>query len=221
MALSPRFTQLFCPRSPTGWDVVPLKLWLRQCRVSSEVLLSARDLLSRFVAPSELPSELNDVPEGQADAEYRMRGLIEWCDRQAQKQISASSVPVPPQPAPVAAGTNQSAAPKGERTPKRMVQDEANAKAMKLAKADTRFAKAPTVRRWAKAIGCSTGLVVKLPFWLECQKRLGKSNRSAKPKSVSLTDGVTATLGQNDPELERLIGEQKTDDKGGRRRASV
>jgi hypothetical protein len=92
-----------------------------------------------------------------------------------------------------------------------MDRDVANAKAMKLAQSDTSFAEAPRVRRWAKAIGCSTGLVSALPFWKACQKKIGKVNAAKKPKVVALTDVVAATVGQLDPELERLISEQQAD----------
>jgi hypothetical protein len=100
---------------------------------------------------------------------------------------------------------------KSKQQKKRLTCNEANEKAMRLARSDSSFARAPTIRRWAKAIGCSTGLVSKLPFWQKCKAKLGSKESAKRPKVVAFTKPLEDTLGQDDPELKRLIEEQEAD----------
>jgi hypothetical protein len=73
--------------------------------------------------------------------------------------------------------------------------------------------KIDSVRKLAKAIGCSTGLASQLPAWRAHQEELAKKGKkkAGGPRACSLTDGILAGKGQDDPELERLIAEQQTD----------
>ena len=89
--------------------------------------------------------------------------------------------------------------------------DDYNKVAMEVAKTDKQFAAQPNVRRWAKQIGCAQGLVSKLPFYAACAEKAGtrKKGKPLTPKVVSL-DAV-ADAGSRDEELERLIGEQRSD----------
>ncbi|MCE5303090.1 MAG: hypothetical protein LLF97_08285 [Planctomycetaceae bacterium] len=68
-------------------------------------------------------------------------------------------------------------------------------------------------RKLAKAIGCSAGLVHKLPAWRAHQEELAMKGKKTAggPKACGLTDGIMASKGQDDPELERLIAEQQAD----------
>jgi hypothetical protein len=93
-----------------------------------------------------------------------------------------------------------------------MTVQEANDKAMRLAKADRFFVKRPQ-REWAKAIGCSAGLVAKLPLWRETMQLTGRGreNSGPSPKVVSLTGRLEASVGEDDPELKRLMAEQEAD----------
>lgn len=95
----------------------------------------------------------------------------------------------------------------------KMSKEEANERAMALARADYGFARAPTTRGWAKKIGCSTGLVTDLPFYRECAEKAGTARRGQplEPKTVSLTTKVLATVACEDEELGRLIAEQHAD----------
>lgn len=103
----------------------------------------------------------------------------------------------------------------GMRPKSRMTLDQANAKAMKLAKADRSFVH-KSQRQWAKAIGCSSGLVAKLPFWLKTMKKSGRGKNGkapGAPKAIPLTPALAATLseGEKDQELQRLVDEQHRD----------
>lgn len=86
--------------------------------------------------------------------------------------------------------------------------EEANAKARELLKADAAFAD-KSQRDWSREIGCSVGLVCKLPMWRAVMKRRPKGR---KPKAVALTDKLEATIGKDDEALQDLIGEQQADD---------
>jgi hypothetical protein len=94
----------------------------------------------------------------------------------------------------------------------RMTVEEANEKAMDLAKADRFFVQRP-LREWAEAIGCSEGTVAKLTLWRETMKATGRgrSGRVAPPKAVSLTGNLEAGIGDEDANLKRLIAEQAAD----------
>jgi hypothetical protein len=109
--------------------------------------------------------------------------------------------------------TNREAPSFGAAAP-RMSCEEANAKAMELAKADPSFVQRP-LREWADAIGCSEGLVAKLTLWRATMKRTGrgKEDTGPAPKVVSLTDGLDAVTGAGDRNevLEQLIAEQEAD----------
>jgi hypothetical protein len=66
---------------------------------------------------------------------------------------------------------------------RRMTVSEANDEAMRLAKAD-RFFVQRSLREWAEAIGCSEGLVAKLPLWRKTMKQTGRGreNKDSLPK---------------------------------------
>ncbi len=91
--------------------------------------------------------------------------------------------------------------------------DQANKRAMELAKADPEFAKHPNVREWAMAIGCSEGLVCDLKFYRKCAEEAGTSRRDKPPapKVEPLTDIILDSQAVMDDELQRLIGEQESD----------
>jgi hypothetical protein len=68
---------------------------------------------------------------------------------------------------------------------------------------------AATVRELADGIGCSTGLVSKLPAWKAVQDRR-KQEQQRKVKVVRLTPRLQGVVGVDD-ELNQLIAEQKAD----------
>lgn len=84
---------------------------------------------------------------------------------------------------------------------------EANAHALVLLK----YPKMRTVRALAAKIGCSTGLIGKLPAWKAYRARVSKEYPPPAPKAVSQTDAVWANEGRSDKELEGLIAEQTKD----------
>jgi len=67
-----------------------------------------------------------------------------------------------------------------------------------------------TANELRKAVGCSKGLVVKLPAWRVYQEARKKAKPPA-PRAVRLTDGALANKGKDDRELERLIAEQEAE----------
>ncbi|MHB1422808.1 MAG: hypothetical protein ACYC3I_06360 [Gemmataceae bacterium] len=95
---------------------------------------------------------------------------------------------------------------------RRMSADEANYKALELAKKDRLFVQR-SQREWAKSIGCSAGLVSKLPLWRETvrQSRPQKRSNGSAPKAVRFTAAHENSLGEPDEELQRLIAEQEAD----------
>jgi hypothetical protein len=91
---------------------------------------------------------------------------------------------------------------------------EANCKAMELARADPAFVQR-SLREWADAIGCSHGLVTELPLWQETMRRTGRGrkDKSVAPKAVSLTKPLEAATGEGDKDdvLNQLIAQQEAD----------
>ena len=89
--------------------------------------------------------------------------------------------------------------------------DEYNAVAMEIAKIDRAFAKKPNVRKWSERLGCATGLVSLLPFYIACAEKAGtrRKGKPLKPKVVSLDN--CGERGGEDEDLARLIGEQRQD----------
>jgi len=72
-----------------------------------------------------------------------------------------------------------------------------------------------TIRTFAKAIGCSTGLISELPAWRAyMEEHPRKTKKPTLPRVVSLTPAVLANEGREDAELQRLIAEQRGDDEG-------
>jgi hypothetical protein len=91
----------------------------------------------------------------------------------------------------------------------RMSKESADKTARGLAAREPEFKKA-TSREWAKRIGCSTGLVSKLPLWIELHPE-PRQKRGGRPKAVGLTSKVEASVGSRDEELDRLVKEQLAD----------
>lgn len=99
--------------------------------------------------------------------------------------------------------------------------DEANQKARKLLKTVPGF-EDKTQKEWAEAIGCSEGLVAKLPVRKAVMEERRKNKPLGAPKApaaISLSNRVLATVGEdNDPAksaeieetMQRLIAEAKT-----------
>jgi hypothetical protein len=110
-------------------------------------------------------------------------------------------------------GANTTRAVRSPRS-RRMPLEQANAKAMQLAQADRLFVQR-TIREWAKAIGCSTGLVHDLPLWKETMKRTGRGRpvKTPAPKAISLTPLIEEVTGEGEREemLNQLIAEQQAD----------
>src|SRR5262249_34053284 len=85
-----------------------------------------------------------------------------------------------------------------------------------LAKADPSFVRG-SVRDWATAIGCSTGLVNKLSLRITTMEKTGRGRRgrTPAPKAVGLTPKIEATIGtggrSEDDAPYQLINEQQRD----------
>jgi len=98
--------------------------------------------------------------------------------------------------------------------------DEANAAAMKLAKADPQFVNG-SVRKWAAAVRkatgttCSTATVKLTRLWIRTMEISGRGRTKGKtPKAVALTGKVESVIGKGDKHqvLKDLIAEQTADD---------
>lgn len=105
---------------------------------------------------------------------------------------------------PIVSGS--SSAPHAQKTKQKITAEEANLRARDALKNP----KLRTCRKLAKAIGCSSGLVSKLPVWRAYQEKL-KTERQSGKTAHSLTKGILANLGGKDPTLEQLISEQGKD----------
>ena len=110
----------------------------------------------------------------------------------------------------LAAGEGCETTPMGRLREKvRITRDEANVRAREA----LNNPKIRSARKLAAAIGCSVGLVARLPAWRAYQEGLEKLGIKTKsPKAVGLSKAVEMDLGQNDSELQGLIGEQRTED---------
>jgi len=75
----------------------------------------------------------------------------------------------------------------------------------------------PPLRTIAREVGCSTGLVPKLASYIAVKQRLEdlgiNSTATKRPKAVSLTPKIEASVGRDDEELNRLISESEADDR--------
>lgn len=85
-----------------------------------------------------------------------------------------------------------------------MTRDEANVKAREYLRSNP----TATARELSDSIGCALGMVPNLPAWQAVQERLATGR---KPKAVSLTSRLEASIGESDETLERLIAEQEAD----------
>ncbi len=90
---------------------------------------------------------------------------------------------------------------------KRARKDEANIMARQYLK-DSPNA---TARELQARIGCSIGLVSKLPAWEAVQEQKSKGREPKKAKVVSLTAKLQRTAGDEDKSLAKLIDEQDAD----------
>jgi hypothetical protein len=108
----------------------------------------------------------------------------------------------------------ESQEPDSTRPKRALTVEEANEKAKKMAKADRSFVHR-TQRQWAQALGCSVGLVAKLPLWKLTMKHAGRGKGEKKPKAVLLSEEGLSMLGEGsrDEVLQQLIDEQQRDDK--------
>jgi hypothetical protein len=115
-------------------------------------------------------------------------------------------------------GAQDAAGPQGKRPS--CTRDEANAAAMKLAKADPQFVNG-SVRKWAAAVRkatgttCSTATVKLTRLWIRTMEISGRGRTKGKtPKAVALTGKVESVIGKGDKHqvLKDLIAEQTADD---------
>ena len=91
----------------------------------------------------------------------------------------------------------------------RITKEEANIRA----RAALKNPKLRTVRKLAKAIGCSPSLVPKLPAWRAYQEKLEKRGKikTGIRDAVPLTNEILETHEQKDPMLEQLFADQERD----------
>jgi hypothetical protein len=80
----------------------------------------------------------------------------------------------------------------------RMSKDEANGIARHLLTQDRSFAE-KSAREWSSEIGCSLGLVSKLPLWKAVQERKPARGKGARPMAVAHIEGVHSLEGDAPP----------------------
>jgi hypothetical protein len=68
-----------------------------------------------------------------------------------------------------------------------------------------------TARQLATAIGCSLGMIPRLPAWQAVQEQRAKGRQPKKSTAVSLTDRMQRVAGTTDDPLAKLIAEQEAD----------
>lgn len=77
----------------------------------------------------------------------------------------------------------------------------AEIRAYQIAKEDPSFVRAPTLRKWSEAIGCSIGTVQKLKFYQACEEKAGKK-RAVKVERTFFPDDTA--LAVEDEQLKNL-----------------
>jgi hypothetical protein len=100
----------------------------------------------------------------------------------------------------------------GPRRRRSMTRDKANRKAMELAAADPEFVKG-SEREWAERIGCSVGLVNRLPFWQKTMQRLGRGRPAAAPQ-VGADSQTPRVVRMTDAVLEGLTADHEPGPQG-------
>ncbi|MBS0198079.1 MAG: hypothetical protein JSR77_15100 [Planctomycetes bacterium] len=105
-----------------------------------------------------------------------------------------------------------------------MSREEANERAKEILRKDKSFGDR-NIKEWAAAIGCATGTVANLPLWRACIERRRRNKSASRPKAVSLSKGLEASLERRgkvgsrianspqDEELENLIADQNADER--------
>jgi hypothetical protein len=68
-----------------------------------------------------------------------------------------------------------------------------------------------TSRELATGIGCSTGLVSKLPAWQAVKEQRDKGRQPKKVGTMALTPKMEQVVGVGDEALAKLISEQEAD----------
>ncbi len=99
----------------------------------------------------------------------------------------------------------------------KMTWEKADAEAQRLGEQEPAF-RAKTVREWAKAIGCSPPLVMKLPYWKDCARYREERQPTRGPTSrvLQLSDTMLAAIPDKKVEsppdtLADLIAQQQDD----------
>jgi hypothetical protein len=90
----------------------------------------------------------------------------------------------------------------------KLTKDEANIKARNF----LREHPDATSRELAAGVGCSTGLVSKLPAWQAVKEQRDKGRLPKRATTVALTRKMEQTVGIEDESLAKLIGGQEADD---------
>jgi len=78
----------------------------------------------------------------------------------------------------------------------------ANAAAITCQKKDNDFVHGAK-RQWAESIGCSVGLVAKLPLWKQTMNASGRGRATCRPNVGSFSGAAEDGLGRLDPSLEK------------------
>jgi hypothetical protein len=89
----------------------------------------------------------------------------------------------------------------------RMTKDEANIKARDFLRQHPNA----TLRELAAGVGCSTGLVSKLPAWKAVKEQRDKGRQPKKAGNIALTPKMEQVVGVEGDALAKLIGEQEAD----------
>jgi hypothetical protein len=194
--------RLFCI-ALLNWILVGREILLSRTPLGRSVLLGeaehdftpqiqvVRQLLARIAGTASRP-RFKKSPYPRIEAVETLYRVLEWCCDPRNRLLRATT--------------------SRDHTRPRNCVKQANDTAMALAEADPGFLSKP-LRGWAEAIGCSDGLVNKLPLWQETMEQTGRGKRdkASAPKVISLTENLDAISaeGTRDEILGRLADEEE------------
>jgi hypothetical protein len=170
------------------------------------------ELLATVMGIKKTAANLSSRSPGLRSREEKRAVLWSKIDRlrEQRDQLAAALVVAESQTVPKAVAESTLTSDLPPKKTRRMTAKQANTKAMELARKDRSFV-SRSLREWSKAIGCSVGLVVKLPLWKATMTRYGRGqeDKLPAPKALSLTSNLEATL--REAELEELIADHNAD----------
>ena len=146
----------------------------------------------RIGDPADLPTLPDKIDLTRAEALVKIEEYRAYCTRRIAEFDESERQP--------AHGANNAAHAK-------LTKGEANIKAREFLRENPNA----TARELATGIGCSSGLVSKLPAWQAVTEQRDKGRQPKKAVTVALTSKMEQAIGVEDEALIKLINEQQAD----------